>query len=167
MVDAFFARSYLETIIFSKTYKVYAENKNIVSEREVKNGENARKGTENFSPFFLLQKAVCLFVSFLVVCLSEQVVDTRAVKIRELYKNGGRDIVFSRFIFRIAGLAHSEIFCHLRLSKIPVFPQISYSSVHIFPSLCRNYRAEISAPDLFFVITCNFIINYLAFSIDI
>ena len=61
-----------------------------------------------------------LFISLGVVGFAQQIINAGVVKPRQLDQNGGGDVVFSRFVFGIARLGHSQHFGNLSLVHILV-----------------------------------------------
>ena len=78
---------------------------------------------------------VCaLSVDFFSVRPSQQVIGRNAVIISKGNKNVCRDIVSSRFVVAVCPLAYVEYLRHVRLGKVAVLSQVTYSFVHALRS---------------------------------
>ena len=73
--------------------------------------------------FYLILSYIFAFgVGFFYISKTENVVDTGVVKTGKLDQYIGGNVVFSSFIFGVAGLGHSEKFGKSCLGHIGIFP---------------------------------------------
>ena len=59
-------------------------------------------------------------LSLFLICSAKEIIRGGFVEIRQFNQNGGWDIIFSGFVFGIAGLRHAQYLRNLLLGQIMV-----------------------------------------------